>query len=130
MTRIIYKIIGNRAEMRSFDADSSLIADIEILPHSDGYLAIGGEVVHVSAGRATVDLSGAGIGEHTPIFYSDSVVTLEPIRRDRSSLSFPRTPESTLRAMLVRCECLEEETKRLSRLILELASRVGREIIF
>ena len=130
MTRIVYKIIDNTAEMRSFDSDGSLIADIDIYPHTDGYVVIGGEVTQVSSGHAMIDMSRLREGVYTPVLYADRVITLEPIKREKGKIVFPGTPDSTVRALLVRCERAEEEIARLAQRLMEISNRVGREIIF
>lgn len=130
MTRIVYKIIGNKAEMRSFDSDGGLKGELEIIPPCDGYIVIGDETLRLSAGRVKFDFERLAQGEHTPILYRDSAVTLEPIKREKSSLSFPGTPDFTIRNLLLRAESLEEETKRLSERLDELGGLVKRDVIF
>ena len=130
MTRIVYKVFGNRAEMRSFDKEDGLLAEIELLSEGDGYIAIGSEVFALSGGRATVDFSKLNEGVYSPIFYGDSVATLEPIKRERGRLSFPGTPELTLRAALSRLDGAEGDLKRMKATIEKLCALIGREVIF
>ena len=130
MTRIAYKITGDIAEMRSFDSDGTLIVDIDISPRTDGYVVIGGEVIQLSMGHVMIDMSRFGEGEYTPMLYADRVITMEPIKREKGRIVFSGTPDSTLRALLVRCERAEEEISRLAQRVMEISNRVGREIIF
>ena len=130
MTRIVYKIVENKGEMRSFETDGTQVLTIDIGPRVSGHVAIGREVAPVTGGRGKIDLSHLNDGEYTPILYADSVITLEPIRREMGKILFPGTPDSTVRSLLVRCERLEDRVKSMSDRLDELLSLIGKEITF
>ena len=130
MTRIIYKTVGERAEMRSFFSDDGLKAEVEIVPKTDGYIVIGDRTFPLCLGRATVDLEGLSEGEYTPVLFGDSTLALEPIRREKGKITFPGTPDTTVRNLLLRAERLEEEVERLKCTLDEVKSALGQKIIF
>lgn len=130
MTRIVYKIVDNRGEMRSFDADVGCSVEIEIVPSCSGFISVGAVSSPLVNGTAVIDLSRMSDGVYTPILYAGRAIPLEPLCRERGRLVFPGTPDESVRSLLLRMELAEENIKRLEGALGEMRSRLGDGVIF
>ena len=129
MTRIIYKIKDGYGEIRSICGTGSPLV-IVTDSAACGYVKIGDYVSAIESGEAEFDVSRIHDGVYTPTISGDVHATLEPIKKEHTSVIAMPTPDTTLRHMLVRLERAEETVANLSARVDKLSVLYGKQVIF
>ncbi len=130
MVKAYYSLHGELGELRSLDGTGEVM-QLSVTPALDGTLSLGGRAAEVKAGACQINVSSLPVGTHTPRLTCDrGKITLEPLVIERGRVSAPPTPDTTVRAALVRLARAEENIKILEERIAELTVMIKGNGLF
>ena len=130
MTTIAYKILDKYGEVRNFKRTSGNRLEIKLINESGGYITIKDVTEPLKGGVAIFDIRGLPDGSYTPIYTGRRTVSLEPFTKERGRITLPKTPESTIRHLLMRVDKAEGEIAKLQACVEELTELVKGSTIF
>ncbi len=128
-TRIYYRIIDGHGELREIQRGRAHELEFNLTPEINGYIALGGAVVKMTRGKASVNLSLVDEGILTPTLASDGKIELEPISYKNGKITSLPLSDEYLRRLGIRVERLECELSQLQKSTRVLEEKVGTPLI-
>lgn len=130
MISICYSLCGEIGELRSVTGTGEIMR-FSFSPDVVGRLLLGDRATEVKGGACEINTRSLTVGVHTPRLVCNSrSIALEPISVERGRVSAAPTPDTTLRAALVRLEDAEKTIKKLEERIAELTVMIKGNGLF
>lgn len=128
-TRVYYSVIDGRGELEIIKEGRAHEIEFHLTPELNGYLALGGAVVKLTRGTASLNLSLLDEGILTPTVASDGKIELEPISYKSGRITSVPLGDEYIRRLRIRVERLENKLSELEKSTRVLEDKVGTQLI-